>query len=166
VNNQKPSGYAIRRPYWDICPRLDQSPELGIRCIGGRSATNAMLLRQRIGGTTMTKPTHNRTRVASALDNLKSLRRGEKPDCCCHSVAVMIARHSSGRLVVVIPPAVAVPGSARIRAGRGDSRNTLSPRRIASSMSWVTSSVVTDRLSTKRGYLVAKAGGKGVVERC
>ena len=43
---------------------------------------------------------------------------------------------------------VRIGSSARIRAGRGDSRNRRSPSRTASSRLWVTSSVVTDRPST------------------
>ena len=43
---------------------------------------------------------------------------------------------------------VRIGSSARIRAGRGDSRNKRSPRRIASSTSCVTSNVVAQRLST------------------
>ena len=41
-----------------------------------------------------------------------------------------------------------IGSSATMRAGRGDSRNRRSPRRTASSRSWVTSSVITEWSST------------------
>ena len=60
---------------------------------------------------------------------------------------------------------VRIGRSARTRAGRGDSRNKRSPRRTASSTSWVTSSVVTERLSTNVAIWSRRRAARACVKR-